>query len=142
MQTFLPYPDFQKSAKVLDRQRLGKQRVECLQLLNAIAGMSKGWVNHPCTQMWKNHPEALVAYSLDICREWQLRGYKDTCYEKIRNLAEDQGWDLDQWWSNPDWLGNEKVHASHRSNLLRKLPEYYGEFGWTEPDDLLYVWGE
>lgn len=37
MQTFLPYPDFRQSAKVLDRARLGKQRVECLQLARAIA---------------------------------------------------------------------------------------------------------
>lgn len=30
MQTFLPYPDFVESASVLDRQRLGKQRVEVI----------------------------------------------------------------------------------------------------------------
>ena len=34
MQTFLPYADFAQSAKVLDMKRLGKQRVEVLQLLN------------------------------------------------------------------------------------------------------------
>ena len=33
MQTFLPFPDFQQSAAVLDRVRLGKQRVEALQIL-------------------------------------------------------------------------------------------------------------
>jgi hypothetical protein len=45
MQTFLPYPDFRKSAEVLDRQRLGKQRVEGLQLINSLAGITngKGW---------------------------------------------------------------------------------------------------
>lgn len=32
------------------------------------------------------------------------------------------------------------MHASHRSNLLRKEPEYYTQFGWTEPPDLPYVW--
>ena len=36
MQTFLPYSNFYKSAKVLDQKRLGKQRVEVLQLLNSI----------------------------------------------------------------------------------------------------------
>jgi hypothetical protein len=40
----------------------------------------------------------------------------------------------------PPWLGDEAFHASHRSNLLRKNPEWYGQFGWTEPDDLPYVW--
>ena len=36
MQTFLPYPDFERSAKVLDNKRLGKQRVEVLQILNVL----------------------------------------------------------------------------------------------------------
>lgn len=38
MQTFLPYPDFEKSAYSLDRQRLGKQRVETLQIMQALFG--------------------------------------------------------------------------------------------------------
>lgn len=33
MITFLPYSDFQQSAQVLDRQRLGKQRLEAKQIL-------------------------------------------------------------------------------------------------------------
>jgi hypothetical protein len=37
MQTFLPYPDFRESARVLDNKRLGKQRVECLQILQTLA---------------------------------------------------------------------------------------------------------
>lgn len=139
MQTFLPYSDFVKSAKCLDRQRLGKQRVECLQLLNAIAGTSKGWVNHPCTKMWKDNPESLLHYSVVICFEWRSRGYKDSCLEKIENLGEQQNWKIDLL-NNPTWLGREDIHASHRSNLLRKLPSHYQQFGWSEPDNLLYVW--
>lgn len=33
MQTFLPYANFEASAKVLDYKRLGKQRVEAKQIL-------------------------------------------------------------------------------------------------------------
>lgn len=36
MQTFLPYPDFNKSAQCLDDKRLGKQRAECLQILKVL----------------------------------------------------------------------------------------------------------
>ena len=36
MQTFLPFADFSKSAACLDDKRLGKQRVECLQILKAL----------------------------------------------------------------------------------------------------------
>jgi len=43
MQTFLPFPDFQQSAAVLDRARLGKQRVEALQTLRALVIPEYGW---------------------------------------------------------------------------------------------------
>jgi len=43
MQTFLPYQNFTKSAQCLDRQRLGKQRVEAWQILQAITNPSYGW---------------------------------------------------------------------------------------------------
>jgi len=35
MQTFLPYADFARCAEVLDPRRLGKQRVEALQIMRA-----------------------------------------------------------------------------------------------------------
>lgn len=38
MQTFLPYPDFAESAYALDSQRLGNQRVENYQILQALYG--------------------------------------------------------------------------------------------------------
>ncbi len=47
MQTFLPYPDFEKSAKVLDRLRLNKQRSETLDILRTLFGDKQGWKNHP-----------------------------------------------------------------------------------------------
>lgn len=36
MQTFVPFPDFARSAAVLDDKRLGKQRVEVLQIVRAL----------------------------------------------------------------------------------------------------------
>jgi len=66
MQTFLPYSSFIESVRCLDRQRLGKQRVEALQILNALNGKSKGWTNHPATKMWCGYEEALCLYK-DLC---------------------------------------------------------------------------
>ena len=40
----------------------------------------------------------------------------------------------------PIWLGNKRLHASHRSNLLRKKPDFYKNYGWKEPHDLPYYW--
>ena len=52
MQTFLPYKSFVKSAQCLDNKRLGKQRVEAMQILKSIYIEDYGWKNHPATKMW------------------------------------------------------------------------------------------
>lgn len=136
MQTFLPYPDFAESAAVLDRQRLGKQRVECLQILGALTNPTAGWNNHPATKMWRGYEHDFVEYSVVICDEWISRGYKDTCRDKILAMVPER----ESNWEIPPWLGDDAFHASHRSNLLRKDPEWYGQFGLTEPPDLAYIW--
>lgn len=134
IQTFLPYADYQKTAEVLDYKRLGKQRVEVLQIARCIASgrTTGGWVNHPAVRMWRGHLENLVEYGLVICRTWKARGYKDTCEEKLLEIAEPN-------LIVPEWMGDERVHKSHRSKLLSKLPEHYREH-FDDPEDLEYFW--
>ena len=43
MQTFLPYADFAESARALDQKRLGKQRVEVIQIVRALTRETYGW---------------------------------------------------------------------------------------------------
>jgi hypothetical protein len=173
MQTFLPYPDFAESARCLDRQRLGKQIVEVVQILQALKNPTvgrwhrrtkaaerrakarrlwalraagkhrlararvRGYVHHPAVRMWRDH-------------DWQLINYGNTCHcaliwlcgtvSPFDQLLED-AWCEAPWSPTPPpWLGDPAFHASHRSNLLRKDPEHYGKFGWSEPDNLPYVW--
>tara|TARA_B100001115_G_C15731481_1_gene356306 strand:- start:30 stop:464 length:435 start_codon:yes stop_codon:yes gene_type:complete len=136
MQTFLPFADFDKSAKVLDRARLGKQRVETLQILKALH-TGGGWSSHPATKMWVGYESALIEYGIAICKEWRARGYKDTCLEKIQAYHEHfriQGRCI------PHWLGGKDFHLSHRSNLLRKDFEYYSKHFPNEPSNLPYIW--
>jgi hypothetical protein len=130
MQTFLPYPVFAASVGCLDRARLGKQRVEALQILNALEGRSRGWVNHPATRMWRGYAPALRCYLRHCIVEWVARGYKNTMAMPP----------LEEHAQMPPWLGDPALHASHRSNLLRKDPAWYGRFGWSEQPDLPYVW--
>lgn len=139
MQTFLPYADYAESARILDNKRLGKQRVECLQILKALTLPEYGWKNHPATKMWRSHEQSLAQYSIAICDEWIARGFKDSCRQKIIDQV---GGALSSQSIRiaPNWLGDESIHASHRSNLLRKFPEWYSKFGWSEPDSLEYVW--
>lgn len=136
MQTFLPYADFKESAKCLDMSRLGKQRVETLQILYALT-KGTGWIHHPVTKMWRNYEPALCEYGFVICDEWISRGYKDTCYGKIQDVLDSLS---DKTIVYPPWLGDVELHLTHQSNLLRKQPEWYSSYGWTVPNDLEYKW--
>ena len=137
MQTFLPYEDFTLSAQCLDYRRLGKQRVEALQIFNALEGIPTksgrqytGWLNHPAVTMWRGYEEALLLYRNKMIEEWILRGYNNTM--EMVGVSDDV--------EMPHWLGNEKLHSSHRSNLLRKDLEFYSQYGWRETPNLEYYW--
>jgi len=131
MQTFLPYPDFKKTAECLDWRRLGKQRIEAMQILRALEDGNYGWQNHPAVNMWRGFEAMLAVYHNTIIEEWVAMGYRNTMKLIVPAIVP----------ISPSWLGNSNFHASHRSNLLRKDPDHYGQFGWTESDNLPYVWG-
>ena len=141
MQTFLPFPDFGTSAAILDRQRLGKQRVENLQIMKALL-LGVGYSNHPAVLMWRRYEWALLKYHEAIVYEWtQQRGYKDTTLEKVHDLySKNAPWAEARMM--PDWLGDEAFHLSHKSNLIRKDPWYYYRWFIDEdiPTDLPYIW--
>lgn len=140
MQTFLPYSDFKLSVQCLDNKRLGKQRLECKQILQTLDLLKKGitrkpngkkigWINHPAVRMWKDYEEALKLYMNECIDEWVSRGYKNTMQKaQVNDVV------------YPTWFGNDKLHKSHRSNLLRKKPEFYQKYEWKESADLSYIW--
>ena len=149
MQTFLPFPDFLASARALDLKRLGKQRVETVQVLRGLTVPGYGWRHHPAVKMWHGYEEALVRYGLDMCEVWTATGNADTCATTLltdlratagitavraRDVLAAAG-DL------PPWLGDPALHLSHRSALIRKDPGFYRPIlGSDVPDDLPYVW--
>jgi len=131
MQTFLPFPNSKKSAQCLDWRRLGKQRVESYQIHLIVSGQRTvgGWINHPAVTMWRGFADALADYHNEMIDEWVARGYQNNMDKlPVVELV------------MPYWWGDEDLHASHRSNLLRKDYDYYSQFGWTEPSNLEYVW--
>jgi hypothetical protein len=147
VQTFLPYPDFAASAAVLDNLRLGKQRVEALQVLRALTRPTYGWKRHPAVRMWAGYPDGVAAYGLAICAEWVGRGRADTCAATIatdlaaagRPPPREQA-ELARFAELPPWLGDERLHRSHRSALVRKDPGFYGpRFPDADPA-LVYYW--
>ena len=79
--------------------------------------------------MWTPYVPALKHYTNIIITEWISRGYNNNMeFYDIDNLI------------MPDWIGNEKFHASHRANLLRKDSEWYGQYQWDENPESPYVW--
>lgn len=136
MQTFLPYPDFIDTARCLDNSRLGNQCYrECKTLIQG------GWTNHPASKMWQGYSHALARYGLALALELLERpcSYRHAVavrwisfYETLVDTLTDTG--------DPPWLGSRAFHDAHKSNLLRKDPEWYGQFGWQVTDDLPYVW--
>lgn len=156
MQTFLPYPNYADSARVLDNKRLGKQRVECLQILQTLhkgpytlkndgfypSGYTKfikiktPWYNHPAVRMWKNYQFSLCFYGIEVCQTWIARGFKDTCLDRLIELYNNiQCGEVVPPWLTPEFC------LSHQSNLIRKDPAFYRPiFGPDVPDNLPYVW--
>jgi hypothetical protein len=143
MQTFLPFPDFQQSAAVLDRARLGKQRVEALQTLRALVIPEYGWQSHPAIRMWMGYVPALTLYGLTMVDEWTARGGEDTTREKIMEFAPQAAHpDYAAKIPMPPWLGAAELHLSHRSRLIAKDPRFYTDLFPDTEHDLEYVWPE
>ncbi|MGW1814416.1 MSMEG_6728 family protein [Streptomyces sp. NPDC002125] len=148
MQTFLPYAGFRRSALALDPRRLGKQRVEAIQVLRGLTVPGYGWRHHPAVRMWTGYEEALVRYGLDVCAVWTAGGRADTCAATLREgLAGALGRttvrtaaELAEAGELPPWLGDEAFHRSHRSALVRKDPDHYRPLFPDVPPDAPYVW--
>lgn len=138
MQTFLAYTDCTLSAKCLDSKRLGKQRVEAVQIANCLLIKESRWRNHPAVKMWKGYEKYLViTYLFNIMKEWQNRGYKNIkCMEHYKRLNKRV---KKLKYRIPKWL-NENFCITHRSNLIRKKPEYYKKFFPKVKNNLSYLW--
>ena len=132
MQTFLPYASFPKSAACLDNRRLGKQRVETMQILNVLMGKSTAWKHHPAVLMWEGYEKALRQYQRAVILEWKQRGFKNSIQlsREVTLLPHEIPW----------WVGSRRFHSAHRSNLLRKDAQHYGRMKWKVSLDLPRYW--
>lgn len=123
MQTFLPETTFKESVQALDWKRLNKQRMECYQLLRALAGVSQGWRRHPVVEMWRGYEGALIAYAVEASEEALRRGLADRFgYAPIFS----QLWSLGDASSvcEPHWY-TFSLQERYRQHLIAKQPAYY-----------------
>lgn len=134
MQTFVFAQNFAVIAQTLDNKRLGKQRVETYQILNTLSGKSSGWVNHPATRMWQGYEFSLAVYGSVMCEIWKERGFRDSLQEKFKEAISSF---RNQNTEEPWWLEDPLLHLTHKSNLMRKEPDWYK---WDVPDNIPYIW--
>lgn len=147
MQTFLPVKSFVQSLEFLDASRLGKQRIEAAQIIEILTDKpvlpinllsvapfirsNSTWARHPAVQMWSGHEEWLKLYLACTIGEWVSRGYKNNIVVPKYDAKSQK---------QPEWLGYEPFHQSHRSNLIRKDSVLYRQYWPDEKDNLPYFW--
>ena len=124
MQTFLISLSFIDTAASLDYRRLGKQRVEAMQLISTIE-LNGSWRSHPAAKMWDGYVPLLAYYGSCMCDEWLMRGYndniKDFFLQRIESNAKQPFW-------YSDINHSVRLVTSHRARLYIKNPEYYTDF--------------
>lgn len=142
MITFLPLPSFRESADVLDwkysANRLNNQVNEGIIIAKTLLGVyekegKKGWMNHPAVLMWTDCEFSLLNYVEIHLETWEHKKQtfsqsrhdeiiklQHMCIEGCKTLM------------NPWWLGDERLHSSHRAILLGKNWDWYKQFKWKE----------
>lgn len=139
--TFLPFDDIERSLMTLDKRRLGKQRVEAGQIIKALNGETKGWVNHPATKMWVGYEFLLKHYYNESLRIWELRGGNNVLLKPHSLTEEEQRRVSDK--DFPWWWGYIPLHESHKAALIRKDDVYYTALFELKSNrflDLGYFW--
>ena len=138
MQVFIigsPY----ETAMFLDKKRLNKQIVECIQMLKALEGLSKGWRNHPCTIQYDKHRYWLWVYMLclasyreeqyfnsilfsEVCERYKPEFHTDEYFEQMKRRL----------------YTKDKEHYSYWSELVESNENWY----WVDNQWKKYVNGK
>ena len=151
MQTFLPFSDFEQNARVLDKIRLNNQANEAKAILRSLLS-GRGWIHHPAVKMWAGYEHSLGRYYDSIIGEFIRRGGNNTRPVSYKLINFDSGknpftslWHSIRDNGEPLWLGDDRLHSSHRSVLQWKEivncePEWYLKFNWVEQPKYLYFW--
>jgi hypothetical protein len=147
MMTFRPYKSHVQSARVLDDRRLGKQRVEAMQIMQAAFswmtnehGGKVGWSHHPVVMMWagqenpyidhacgKIHLRDLINYHYHMANQWQARGFAHNHQHRIiPYLLALRG--SEELFADHPLPWDKEQETAHKRILLKKDPEWYGQY--------------
>lgn len=131
MNTWLPYPDYLESARVLDPATLVDQPNQVLAILDVIhesdTSIYRGAPDQ-VVNMWRDHEAQLCEYGLTMVEQC-LQGPSE--FTNLARVKENLEWHLDCATSGeysmdkPKWFGDLDFHDSHKAALLRTMPEFY-----------------
>lgn len=132
MQTYLPYPDCSLSACCLDDKRLLKQRLDAFAIYIALKNKKRGEIfKDPAVMMWDGSITGLMWYHNLIADRARLRGLTtelNLITEKIQPVI------------LPRWFGDQRVHDSHKSALMKRDPHHYSIWFGDFPQNLPLLW--
>lgn len=146
----------------LDTKRHGKQRLEAYDIYGLNVDfinthhttkqqeyLKRRYGNHPAVKMWKDYIEILVIY-YDFCiLTWIEKKFKNNMpllnypYNPYLITIKEYIFDMGNKIKYPLWL-TDSFCSAHRSNLLRKNYDFYGQYNWKEKDgnykNVSYIW--
>jgi len=132
--TFVPYPDLALSLGILVKEHVAKQREDAWKLYNTLKTKKKGWDQLKICRMWEGYLP---------CLAWYYNVAHANCNRRMVPVGSHKPIDTSAMIINfPSWFGNQKLHQSHRSNLVALYDEY--ETLWfgaaRTPKNLPFYW--
>jgi len=139
IQIFLPYPDLNINAKILDEHTLNKQCAATTAILHAIMAVPNGnkWEWNPAVTMWKGNEAFLGHYGHRLFGEWKAMGYPDHWSASVTKMGFIKQHAVP---TAPWWWGHDEFHQYNKAVLLNQNPKWYGQFFKGLPTDLIGWW--
>jgi hypothetical protein len=143
--TWMTRPSYGKTASDLDTARLSEQMSRGAMIFDKLTGIAVPEIadNHPVLDMWRGYEFALAIYAMMLNLEFVFaRGYADQACSRVllKSIKEIQREEPDFSYVGPPWVRDTAVIKSHRSNLIRLLPNDYNEQWKVAPKNWPYIW--
>lgn len=142
---FIIVPNIQLTADMMDKKRIGKQRIEVKQIIDILeeidkngSSKSKSRVSHPAIKSWIGYTNHLKVYFNIIVRKWISYGFKNNYElydidERPYNIVpcifdgKTASYDISKFnqYSFPFWVSFPPFYMSHQASLCRKDPLHY-----------------
>jgi hypothetical protein len=137
MMTWMTRMSFFDTAQDLDVDLLSTGYRDAVQLFNALLfEQDEISENHPVLRMWQGYHVALASYAISLSASLVVHGISHgTEALRLARTIEDMRREEDHPFVLPPWLEDTDVLRSHRSNIVRRWPEYADV--WPKTPELL-----